>query len=244
MTTTTPTVNTVAPLSNVTICMAAVRRAQQRQGHLPGMITFYGPSGWGKSTAAAYVANKTRAYYVQCMSSMTKKTFLQTVLREMEDSDTGTITEMTYRVAEQLVISQRPLLIDEMDHLADKKAVEVVRDIYEASSAAIILIGEERLPQKLRKWERFHGRMLDWVPAQPSNLDDARHLQRLYLRDLDIGSDLLERITDLAKGSARRIVVNLARVEEYAHTEGLKSVCLEEWGDRPLFTGEAPRRKV
>lgn len=249
MTTIAPTVNTVAPLANVSICMSALKRAQHRQGHLPGMITFYGPAGWGKTVASAYVANKFGAYYVQCMSSMTKKALLQTVLREMEMEDSGTLTEMTYRIAEQLVVSQRPLLIDEVDHLVDrkgdKKTVEIIRDIYEASSAAIILIGEEQLPDKLRRVsERFHSRMLDWVQAQPASLDDALHLQKLYLPDLSIDKELLKRVTEVAKGSARRIVVNMDRISEFARAEGLKKVTLSDWGDRPLFTGEAPRRKV
>ena len=36
--------------------------------------------------------------------------------------------------------------------------------------AAIVLIGEELLPQKLQAWERFHGRILDWVAAEPGSI--------------------------------------------------------------------------
>ncbi len=237
-------VNTVAPLANVTICMAALQRAIDRPAHLPGIITFFGYSGYGKSTAAAYTANKHNAYYVQCMSTWPKKAFLSAVLHEMDIEPVGSISDLTLLVAEQLVISQRPLIIDEMDYLADKKAAEVVQDIYEASGAAILLIGEEKLPNKLRKWERFHGRILDWVPAQPTNFDDAKHLHRLYCRNIKIKDDLLKRITQLAKGSARRVCVNIAKVEEFANTQGLKEVGLVEWGDRELFTGEAPKRRV
>ncbi|WP_207214001.1 hypothetical protein [Solidesulfovibrio carbinolicus] len=57
----------------------------------------------------------------------------------------------------------RPLIIDEMDHVVERNAVELVRDLYEASRAAILLIGEKALPGKLAQWERFHGRILDWV---------------------------------------------------------------------------------
>ncbi|OOZ41636.1 DNA transposition protein [Solemya pervernicosa gill symbiont] len=236
---------TVAPLANVTICMAAVQRTMQRAPHLPGMVTFYGPSGWGKSTAAAYVANKTRAYYVQCMSAWTKKAFLENVLSEMGCAPSSTIASMTEQAAEQLALSNRPLIIDEMDHLADKKAVEIVRDLYEASGGGtILLIGEERLPDKLRKWERVHGRVLDWVQAQPADLDDAKHLARIFTTRVKVANDLLGRIAELAKGSARRICVNLDRVEQFALTQGLEKIDLVTWGNNELFTGEAPKRRV
>lgn len=235
---------TIAPLKNVGLCMGALARAMERPGHLPGMVTMYGPSGWGKSTAAAYAANETRAYYVQAKSSWTRKAALLAILGEMGVVPARTIYEMCDQVAEQLALSRRPLIVDEMDHLVERNAVEVVRDIYEGSGAAILLIGEEMLPTKLKRWERFHGRMLDWVPAQPADLDDTRHLARLYCDRVTVAEDLLGRILDLSRGSVRRICVNLERVQELAIQRGLKGVGLAEWGDHELFTGEAPNRRV
>lgn len=240
-----PPVNTVAPLANVAICVSAMERAMNRSPHLPGMVTFYGPSGYGKSTAATYTAHKHRAYYVQCMSAWTKKSFLSHVLIEMRIAPGRTIPDMTLQVAEQLALSDRPLIIDEMDHLAEKKVVEIVRDIYEASGgAAILLIGEETLPIKLRKWERFHGRMLDWVPAQEADFSDAQHLHQLYCHKVTIADDLIKKVSDLARGSVRRICVNLDRIEKEAAAEGLHEMDLATWGTRELYTGEAPRRRA
>jgi len=240
-----PPVNTVAPLANVAICVASLERAMTRAQHLPGMVCFSGPSGWGKSTAAAYTANKYRAYYIQCMSAWSKKSFLESLLKELGINPGRTIALMTEQAGEELALSSRPLIIDEMQYMADKKAVEIVQDVYEASGGApILLIGEEQLPEKLRKWERFHNRMLDWVLAQPADLDDAKSLRKLYCKKVDISNDLLKKVTDLARGSVRRICVNIDRIEQECITIGVDSVDLASWGDRPLFTGEAPRRKV
>ncbi len=151
---------TTAPLQNVALCNTAMERALHRPGHLPGLVAFYGPSGWGKSTAAAYVADRHRAYYVECKSTWTKKALLLAILTEM-----GVAPAHLPDGRPQLVLSQRPLIIDEMDHIVSKKAVEVIRDIYEGSNAAILLIGEETMPAKLREWERFHNRMLSSGPA-------------------------------------------------------------------------------
>tara|TARA_B100000700_G_scaffold331223_1_gene462409 strand:- start:1260 stop:2006 length:747 start_codon:yes stop_codon:yes gene_type:complete len=235
---------TTAPLQNVALCNGALERALHRPAHLPGLVAFYGPSGWGKSTAAAYCANRHRAYYVECKSSWTKKALLSAILTEMGIAPAKTLYEMADQISEQLVLSQRPLIIDEMDHIVTKKAVEVIRDIYEGSNAAILLIGEELLPAKLREWERFHNRMLSWVPAQPCDLDDSQALARMYCREVRIGDDLMARIQDISRGAARRICVNLENVRQAGLANGLDYMDLAAWGDRPLYSGEAPKRRV
>src|SRR3546814_13418194 len=87
-----------------------------------------------------------------------------------------------------------------------------------------MLIGEERLPSKLARWERFDGRILGWPQAEPVNLDDARHLRKLYVKQVEIADDLLQHIMELARGSARRICVNLDRVEKETLAAGLEQI--------------------
>lgn len=236
----------IAPLANVSICLNAMQRAINRASHLPGMVCLYGPSGWGKSTAAAYVMNETRAVYVEAKSVWTRKSLIINILRELYINEPrGTVADLVDKAGQELSDSKRPLIIDEMDHIAAKNAVEVVRDLYISSGEApILLIGEERLPDKLKAWERFHGRVLDWVPAQPASLADVKNLAQLYCNKITIKDDLLTHLHKLARGSVRRICVNLERIQEVSLGMGLKNVGLEEWQDKELFTGEATRRTV
>lgn len=235
---------TTAPLANVSLCMKAIKRALVRSAHLPGMVCLYGPSGWGKSTAAAYTANRLNSYYIECKSSWTRKAVLLAILKDMGILPKKTIYEMAEQVCEQLVASQRPLIIDEMDYMVSKGTVEIIRDLYEGSGTAILLIGEERLPNKLKKWERFHCRILDWIPAQPAVQEDCLHLAHLYCRKVTISDGLLKQIHKLSRGSVRRICVNLELVQEEAVSMGLESIGLKDWGKRNFFTGEAPVRRV
>jgi hypothetical protein len=194
--------------------------------------------------AANHVANSRRARYVQAKSVWTKKHFLKAVLFEMGIKPGGTIPEMADQVAEELATSGRPLIIDEMDHLVDRNAVELVRDLYESSQAAILMIGEEALPAKLKKWERMHGRVLAWVPAQPVTIADARQLTGLYCPRVQVADDLLGRLVELSHGSVRRVCVNLERVQEEAMLIGTDAMDLSLWGKRELYTGEAPKRRA
>ena len=63
---------------------------------------------------------------------------------------------MAEQVCEQLARSGRPLIVDELDKLVQKKSVELIRDLYEGSGAAILLIGEQQIPDKLAKIGRAH----------------------------------------------------------------------------------------
>lgn len=232
---------TVANTGNMGLCEIAISRALNRDSGLPGLVCFYGPSGFGKSVAAGLVSIRRRAYYVQAKSFWSRKAFLLAILKEMSIHPAKTIPEIAEQVAAELANSQRPLIIDEMDHIIDKNYVELVRDLYEASQTPILLIGEEGMPSKLRRWERFHGRVLAWIQAQPCDLTDAKKLAAVYCPKVTVSDDLLARIVEVSRGSARRISVNLSLVQETALTEGMGEATLLSWGSRTFYSGEAPK---
>lgn len=237
---------TVAPLTNVSLTTKALDRAMRRALGLPGIVVLHGPSGWGKSTAAAYAAAQARAYYVSMQSVWTRRAFLEAVAQEMGLVHQGaTLAALAGQVSAQLVMSGRPLLIDEADVLAERDGgAGIIKDLYESTLGTLMLIGEEKLPHKLTRYERLHGRVLEWVGAQPASLADAQALVRIYAPGLVIGEDLLAHLVRLAKGSVRRIAVNLDRIRAEAKSLGWHQVDLALWGARAIYTGEPPARRI
>ena len=236
-------VSKVVPLTNVGLLASAIERAQARPLGLPGLVVMYGPSGLGKSVAAAFAANLHRAYYVECRDTWTKKAFLLAILREMGVAHGRTLSDMVDQVAEQLSRSGRPLIVDDVQYLLDKAAANVLTDLYNASQGTIVLIGEERVPTSLAKLERLHNRVLEWAPAQPATLDDLRNLAKASYPTLGIADDLLEDLRSAVRGCLRRVAVNLYRVHSEASAQCWDSVSLAQWGKRGWFTGEAPARR-
>lgn len=234
-----------AQIHNLELVRTAAERLNSRTAGLPGMAVLYGPAGYGKTTAALAIANENRAYFVQTRSAWGRKALLEKIIIEMGAKPHGTIPQMLDQVCEQLATSNRMLMIDEFDYCTRGDGlIELVRDIYEGSQATVLLLGEEMLPQKLKRWERFHSRVLSWIPAQPVSLDDAAQLAPIYCPDIHVGTDLLEHLVKLSGGSVRRVSVNLAAIYEAAAVEGWDSVSRAQWGERPIYTGEAPRRGV
>lgn len=234
------TVGTVAPLRNVMLLNALIKRVQSRDYDLPGLACFFGPSGYGKTKAATWNAQETRAYWVEVKSTWSRKKFAEMVLRSMGITPGRTIGDMVEQIGEQLSKSGRPLLIDEADLVAKDGMIGIIRDIYESSQGTVILIGEENLPQTLKRWERVHNRMLDWVPAQPADLREVALLARLKCPGVEIAPDVHQMVLEQSQARARRIVVNLRQIAEYALSSGKTTITKADCAKITFFSGEAP----
>lgn len=236
---------TTAPLKNVAAMLALVARVQDRPRHLPGIGAMFGWSGLGKSIATAHAANHYRGVLVEVRKVWTQKKFLEAVLTELGvRTFPRTAADMVELIAAQLLKGRKVLFVDEADVLLDRGYASVIQDIYESCKMPIILIGEERLSDKLGKIERLHNRVLEWVPAQPCDMEDAAHLRRLYCDKVKVADDLLARMVEATGGGARRVCVNLDRFREEAMLRGVEVADLAWWESLGLsfFTGEAPAR--
>ncbi|MBW3243135.1 ATP-binding protein [Epibacterium sp. DP7N7-1] len=231
----------IAPLRNVAALISLVERVQDRSMGLPGMAVFYGPSGWGKTTATTFVTNEYQAYNVQVLSCWTPSYFLQSIMREIGIKPVRGVPAMVEAIAAHLARADRPLIVDDAQYLTkNKKLIELARDLYEASQSTVILVGEEELPQHLTKWENIHNRQLAWEPALACNLSDAEKLVQIYSPDVAIERDLLSEIVDASGGSIRRVVTNIDQAKELARSRGTSRADLALWGDRVFATGQPP----
>jgi DNA transposition AAA+ family ATPase len=230
----------VAPLENVTRMAALITRIKGRAHGLPGLGCIYGRAGLGKTTAATWACNAMNAVHVEALPIGGVKGLLTMIVRELGQRPARTTEALFIQAVEQLARSQRPLLIDEADHILSDKPIEIVRRLHDVSQAPVILIGEELLPQKLVRWERVHSRILSWVGMEPATAGDVDHLAKIYARNVVLGPDLKSALLKASRGSLRNVSTNLAHVAEFAVVQDLTSVDLSTWGQRVFHSGEAP----
>lgn len=240
---TAPGYGTVAPLKNVAAAYAVAQRIIDRPAGVDGLGLFYGPSGYGKSKASTYIQNKTNAIYLEVFDYWSKRTFCEILLSELGiDRPRGTIATMMMQALRLLQDDpNRLMIIDEADKLVDKGMIELVRDIYKGARIPVLLVGEEQLPQKLARYERCENRVTAYGMANPSDLDDARALAKIYHPKLIFGDDLLAEVVRQTRGVASRIVTSLAEIGQFARAGGLSEVGLNDYTGS-YFTGQAPRR--
>lgn len=232
----------IAMISNVQKCLETMNRIMNSDEHLGRMAVFYGYSGVGKSMAATMAAHQTRAYYVQCKSTFTRVDFCKILLKEMGITPEKKLTPMVDQIVEELSHLRRPIIIDEFDYMVKKDFVEIVRDIFDLSKAPIMMIGENRLPEKLKRpeWERFYGRVLVWTEAKGITMSDIADLISIYAPGIAFSDCLLKKIEVAGSGSARLASVNIYNIREFCVRNGLKSIAADQYG-HPLVTGNGPR---
>lgn len=235
----------VAPLKNVVAAYTVALEIINRPEGVDGLGLFYGHSGYGKSRASMFIQNKCNALYLEVFDYWSRKTFCEMLLGELGvDKPKGTIAAMMQQALRLLQDDpNRLLIIDEADKLVDKGMIELVRDIYKGARIPVLLVGEEKLPQKLEAYERCQNRVSSFGMAQPSDIDDARALAKIYHPWMTVQDDLLAAIVDKTKGTASRIVTTLAAVAQSAKAQGTDTVSLQTYNGS-IFTGQAPRRGV
>ncbi len=239
-----PGFGSVAPLKNVAECMAVAQKIIDRPAGVDGLGLFYGPSGYGKSKASQYVQNKFKAIYIEVFEYWNKQKLCKAILSELGVANPkGTFIELMDQILRTLQDDpNRLLIIDEADKLIDKHMIEFVRDIYKGARIPVLLVGEERLPDKLKAYERCENRVTGFGMANPCDLTDAQHLARIYQRQLSVSDDLLGHIVHETNGVTSRVVTSLAEVGQWARANQLLEVDLKAYSGS-IFTGRAPRRR-
>lgn len=235
----------IAPLKNVSACVALVETLRDRAHGLPNFGVLSGYSGYGKTWAAQYCQNAYGAVFLEVREFWTAKILAQKLLSELgAPTKKGTIGTMLDQAIELMSYDPgRPLIVDEADKLVDRRLIEYVRDVAEGTQVPVLLVGEEELPQNLQLYERVHNRVLDWTLAQPCDIEDTRTLAEFTCPKIEIAEDLLEEMRQQAEGKARRIVTTLNHVSAFAQRTGTAIVDLASY-DGPFVTGEAPRRNM
>lgn len=250
MTSITPSANTaatVAPLKIVALMTGLVETLRTAKPGLPRIGVFRGFSGRGKTVATCYCVGKLRqrGIYLEIRSEWTKRKFAASLLVELGVArPTGTVADMIEQAAELLMADGgKVLFVDEADVAVGKGFVEVFRDLYEISGQPIILIGEEELPDKIKRYERVHNRVLKTVDAPRCDRDDARHLAALFCDQVKVADDMLDHLLEQARGCTRRVCTNLANIQEEALVNNWETVTRALWGERKLMTGDVAKRK-
>lgn len=232
----------IAPTSNIGLVHTLMEQLTTRAPGLPGIGAFYGRSGLGKSFGASYASHPAgfNGIYVSCRSFETKKSLAEQVCKAIGITPKGNIPTIVDGIVEVLSISARPLIVDEVDYIVESRTLELIRDLHDASGAAILLIGEEHLPAKLKRHERFDNRVLTWQPAAGCSASDFDLLAKQYAVEIKIDPDLKRRVLTETHAVTRRVVVNLENIKRWCDRKGTKEAPAD--CDVDLYTGRAPGR--
>lgn len=233
-----------APLTNMSLALRTIMECEEAGSDSPRMGLFYGYSGYGKTVAASFVAARTGAAYIAAQSVWSQRSLLEAIAEELGITRLEkTAPKILRQIVDQLNHEPRALIVDETDHVVNKRSIEIIRDIHDSTQIAIMMIGEEALPAKLKEWERFDNRILIATAAQPASIADAHKLRDHYCTRVRVSDDLAELFQHRCKGITRRIVTNLRAAQRAAAEEGVGAIDRAWWGNRSILNGDLPVRR-
>lgn len=223
----------VAPTQTVAVALAAIEQIQSAPIGMPRLAVLSGAPGLGKTTALTRLAHPVdiNAVYISCRSFETVKSLAELVLRELgvNTKSRWSVPNMFDAACQAFGEHGRPLVVDEADRIAEKGAIELLRDLHDIGQVPILLVGEEHLQRKLvRHHERFHDRVLVWAKAMAADGADFDKLAQHYAHGLAIDAEAKKAVLMHTHGVARRIVTALHNLSEYAKTRGVKTITLAD----------------
>jgi len=240
----------ILPVKNVSQLQVAGDALIHRSIGMPGIGLIWGPTGTGKTTAAAWYVNQVNGVYVRAMRLWSPRSMLGALASELDiDVRRKNNGEMVDAIVMRLAETGRPLFIDEADYVVEsRRLTDTLRDIHDMSTAPIILIGMHGIEKRIRGNEQFSGRIAQWVGFGGADMADARMLAN-GLCEVPVEDDLLEQMHIKATpkklhghasagAEIRRLVVGLGQIEQYAIQAGLASIGASDWPKgRSFFLG-------
>ncbi len=213
----------IAPTRNVALFSVLLQRLVDMPLTRDRMGAFYGDPGLGKSKAAGFVAGEYRAFSITCGLLTTARSMLSDILmdlgaREIKGNNIDLLNQAIYLLAME---PQRPLIVDEAHYVADRRFIDVLRQIHDTARTPIVLIGEAPLRGKLERFPMVRSRIGQMITeALRSNADDIKLMAAEHYPQLAVSEAAVELLLQKSKGEARNIVSRLGNINERAKLTG------------------------
>lgn len=111
----------------------------------------YGDAGVGKTTTIReWCKNRRDAVVIKANKAIASrnKGLLKTIAAPLRTQTWGQFDDMYFSIAEKLKNEDRIIIVDEAQHLSLSN-IELLRDIYDDTETAIVLVGNEKLYSKI-----------------------------------------------------------------------------------------------
>ena len=212
--------------TNFINCLEAMRELARLPRDMEKMGLFYGNAGRGKSLIIEKLAIDEGAALVRTLGSWTPKQMMIDICEALEIEDTGTTSTLQHRIIDELTLSKRILIVDEVDTLfmnGKKQLLLMLRDIHDMAKTPIILTGMEQCDKMFKRDTHYYERFSRKVEMGDTTAHDIKQL--CLNSDVEIEDDLVKHFFN-KYGNFRPVKVLLTALEEYCENNDLPSASL------------------
>lgn len=224
---------------------AAVERRGAREA---GIVIVRGPFGVGKSAIVERWAIDSRAVFVRCKETWTKRGLLEALATRMGIDVRGRNSEVQDRIIARLAVEMVPMVFDEADFLVRSTAglLECIRDITDMTGVACFLVGMERFDVKLARYGHILSRVNRVIEFQALSEADVKAAAD-KLCEVPLAPEVVAQLHQQTQGRMRLVLTAISNIEQWAAANGWAKVAAEHVRGKQLCVEFKPgegRREV
>lgn len=212
-----------ARTQNVKNFINMMNNLQNRAEGVPGMALVYGDPGLGKTQTVLWWALQNDAIFIRCTNLMTGKWLLEEIVEELGEIPFFRSVDLFKQCTKSLTNTPRIIIVDEIDYLvADKKAIETLRDIHDETNVPIILVGMGMADKKLMRYKHLYDRLSEILKFKSFKLEDIKTIIE-QLCEVQMTDCAIQFIFDSSK-RFRQIVKMISKAENIAQANALSTL--------------------
>lgn len=194
------------------------------------MLLVNGEPGLGKTSIITRWAMENSALFVTAQAGWG----VSEMLRAMSSSKPGiavhhAIRDQRAAVIGHVIRNQVPIVVDEADHVvASAATIEALRGISDMCQTPVILVGMEKIQQKLSRFPQVASRIAAVVKFEQVSDQDVLLTCR-DMAEVEIERELALELARQCGGRMRLVLNGIARIEQFSKVNGLQLAKLSDF---------------
>lgn len=201
----------------------AQAQVAKRGAREAGLVIIQGPFGVGKSDIVERWASDNNAHFLRCMETWTKRALLDALAERMGLDTRGRNSEVQARIIGRLAVDMSTLIFDEADFLirSTPALLEVVRDITDTTGVVCMLVGMQKLGDKIARFGHIASRVARVVNFERLPLTDVA-AACTKLCEMPLDDSVVAAVHAQSDGRMRLVLNAIANLEDWAKVNGWK----------------------
>jgi len=188
-----------------------------------GMALVSGKPGTGKTECTQKQAMDDKYIYVRCRFVHSPRALLEKLVAELGEDPRRITADLYNQALEQLLARPRTLLFDECDYIVNHRFADVIRDLNDEANVPIVIVGEEFIDKKLRRYPRFYDRIRTIVRFELFTRQDIESLAEREC-EVKLDSAALDYVLEQSGGTFRVTMQMFELAERTARHSRLKGI--------------------
>lgn len=201
---------------NVVNFVSLMNELQNLPPNIPKIALVYGDYGLGKSETIKWWTFKNDCVYVRATQGMSSKWLLSEIAEELGENPYWLIQDNFALIENNLKLNPKTIIIDEVDYLLEKRAIETLRDLHDRTGCPLVLVGMTAIDQKLSRYPHLVDRIYKKFKFESYDTNDIKQILK-ELTEIPFTPDGLEYLATRSN-QFRQIVKLVNRVEKLAKT--------------------------